>query len=211
MDDLINGVRSFQQDSYPELETLFRDLSGGQRPHTLFITCSDSRVDPSLITQSQPGSLFVIRNAGNMVPPYGTAPGSEAGSVEYAISVLGVQQVVVCGHAGCGAVAALRDGVEGCPAVAQWLSHGRATQALMDAQRDQLSSDELLNYGIEQNVLMQLQHLRTHPAVALALARNAVQLSGWVYDIGSGEVRVHDPGVDRFVPISEQTIVAMTR
>src|SRR5437763_2332951 len=119
MQKLIQGIHRFQQESFRPLQSLFEQLSKGQSPETLFITCSDSRIDPNLLTRSEPGDLFIVRNAGNIVPPHGAAAGGEAASVEFAVAAFGVKDVVVCGHSDCGAMKALLrpEAVAGLPAV----------------------------------------------------------------------------------------------
>ena len=127
MDSIYAGIRAFQKQVYPEKAELFQELAGGQKPGLLLITCSDSRIDPALITQTEPGEVFVIRNAGNIVPPWGEGTASgEAGTIEYAIEALGVQHIAVCGHSHCGAMAAVRNpsSAEGLPAVSSWLRFG---------------------------------------------------------------------------------------
>jgi len=187
---LIEGIAKFAADTVPRKQDLFTELAGGQSPETLFITCADSRIDPSLITQTDPGEIFVVRNAGNIVPRLeadGSSPDGNAGSIEYAISALNVQHVVVCGHSGCGAMGGLQDLdsiVDALPSVRRWLEH---SESLLDTPA---AAD--LNALIEANVLLQLEHLKTYPGVQAKLDAGEISLHGWVYDIGSGDVRAHD-------------------
>lgn len=184
---LSTGVSRFQQERFPELSDHFSALAEGQSPPVLFVTCSDSRIDPSLITQTLPGELFVLRNAGNLVPPHEAAQHGSASAVEYAVAALGVGHIVVCGHSGCGAMGALVQGPEATatlPAVGAWLEHAAPTA-------EHLSGRELADpvpEAIRHNVVQQLDNLRTHPCVAAALEAGELQLHGWVYDIGTGEV-----------------------
>ncbi len=206
MDEIVRGVARFQRDGFPQRKDLFKKLEGGQEPRILFITCSDSRVVPHLITDSEPGQLFVIRNAGNLVPPYAMAPGGEQATIEYAISGLGVTNVIVCGHSGCGAMKALLDpsSAASMPSVARWLDLARPARAVVDSMDSEgLGSADRLARTVEVNVLRQLDSLRGHPAVAAALARNAITLHGWVYDIGSGAITSYDPSQKAFVELAE--------
>ncbi len=194
MNPLFDGVQRFKRLVYPDRALLFRDLARGQSPEVLFITCADSRIDPNLITQSEPGQLFIVRNAGNMVPPWGTGDGSTASAIEYAIEVLNVKHVVVCGHAHCGAISALlrEDGVPGLPAVSDWLRHAEATRRFVARKHGHCTGEEQLRIAIEHNAKHQLDNLRTHPAVASRLSDGALQLHAWVYDIGPGSVLTWD-------------------
>ncbi|MFF3862657.1 carbonic anhydrase [Streptomyces sp. NPDC002209] len=191
MQDLAEGVAHFQQDVFPAKAELFARLATTHRPHTLFISCSDARVVPELITQREPGELFVIRTAGNLVPAHAAAGDGGSGAdgvaagIEYALAVLGVRSIVVCGHSACGAMTALAAGQDlaELPAVAGWLRHA-APAGTPHGEVGDL---------IRKNVATQLAHLATHPAVARALAADAVTLHGWVYDIPTGRVEEIDP------------------
>ncbi len=188
--ELIEGVRTFSANIVPSKQDLFDELATGQSPPTLFITCADSRIDPSLITQTDPGQIFVVRNAGNIVPKLeenGSSPDGNAGSIEYAISALNVQHVVVCGHSSCGAMGGLQnlDGIaDALPSVRRWLEHSEPL----------LETDAAANLDslIEANVLLQLDHLLAYPGVQDKLEAGEITLHGWVYDIASGDVRAHN-------------------
>lgn len=205
MDKLIDGVRHFRSAGYPERRALFEALSSGQAPRVLFVTCSDSRVAPHLITSSEPGDLFVLRNAGNLIPAYSAQGTGEDATVEYAVAALGVEHVIVCGHSGCGAMGALLDpeSLDALPSVAGWLRHARSTAACVatTVAKDATHAHRL-NAAVETNVLRQLDNLKTHPSVAAALARHAVKLHGWVYDIGTGSIRSYDPDRQTFVELA---------
>ncbi|WP_405444811.1 carbonic anhydrase [Streptomyces achromogenes] len=183
MRDLAEGVARFRRDVFPAKEGLFARLAGQHSPHTLFIGCSDARVVPELITRSEPGELFVVRTAGNLVPAHGTGPDGVAASVEYAVAVLGVRDVVVCGHSACGAMTALARGhdLSGTQAIAGWLRHADAARARAARTGD-------VEALVRHNVLAQLASLATHPSVARALAERTLTLHGWVYDIPTGRV-----------------------
>ncbi|MEV4398277.1 carbonic anhydrase [Nonomuraea sp. NPDC049607] len=183
MQDLTEGVARFQRDVFPAKAELFAHLATHHTPHTLFISCSDARVVPELITGTEPGDLFVIRTAGNLVPAYGLEADGVAASIEYAVAALGVQDIVVCGHSACGAMTALAEGhdLSGAPTVAAWLRHADASRARTATAGD-------VPALVRQNVLAQLANLATHPSVARALAEGKVALHGWVYDIPTGRV-----------------------
>ena len=201
---LLAGVRRFQQEVYPQRQAVYQQvMREGQKPHTLFITCADSRIDPELITQSGPGEIFVSRNIGNLVPAYGDAIGGVSAIIEYAVDGLQVCHIVVCGHTGCGAMIGLLhpNKVEQLPLVKSWLRHGDAALRVVCSRNSGASEASTLAELIEQNVLLQLHHLRTHPSVAGRLAQGSLALSGWVYDIGSGTMRVYSESHGEFEPL----------
>ncbi|MEI9981368.1 MAG: carbonic anhydrase [Edaphobacter sp.] len=202
LQELKAGVRRFRTEIYPENEATYqRSVSEPQSPHALFVTCADSRIDPELITQSGPGDLFVTRNVGNLVPPYGEMMGGVSAVIEYAVSALKVRHVVVCGHSDCGAMKGLLhpEALTAMPTVGSWLKNAYAALSVAEslAEPDETPSD-LMRRLTEENVLLQLQHLRTHPSVAGAMAREDLTISGWVYDIGRGEVRISEDGERAF-------------
>lgn len=191
MQSLFDGIARYSQDVHGKNQSLFDELATGQSPEVLFLTCADSRVDPSLITQTQPGDIFVCRNAGNIVPPNdaGLAAEGTVASIEYAVKVLSVSAIVICGHADCGAVKGAMDldSVESLPLVASWLQYA-----------DTAENDDV-DAAIEANVLAQLENLRTYPFIRDAVASGALELVGCVYDIRRGMVRVFD-GKEFVVP-----------
>lgn len=205
MRHLIEGVTVFQRDHFEPNKEAFRKLAGGQSPTALFVTCSDSRIDPNLLTQTPPGELFVLRNAGNVVPAHGTVPGGgEEATIEYAMLGLGVEEIVVMGHSGCGAMEALlkREHLEGLPAVSSWLGHAEEARRAVEAGAS-YDGEKLADAVIEANVLLQLDNLLTHPSVAKRHAAGEVRLHGWVYGIGDGLVRAHDADQECFVSLTE--------
>jgi carbonic anhydrase len=200
---LIRGLHEFKTQIHSQNEEFFNQLAKSQSPHALFICCSDSRVDPNLITQADPGDLFTLRNAGNIVPPYdGTVRGEEA-TIEYAILALRIKDIVVCGHSNCGAMRGLIDKgqLETMPTVKKWLHYSQGTLDVISRNYGDLAGDELLNIAIQENVLVQLEHLRTLPSVTRALLKREIELHGWVYKIESGEVFVYDPINEQFLPV----------
>ncbi|MGW3117069.1 carbonic anhydrase [Streptomyces sp. NPDC001107] len=189
MQPLIDNARTFGQ--RPEE---FAKLAEGQSPQVLFITCSDSRVVPALITGARPGELFELRTAGNIVPPFASEhPTSEAATIEYAVEVLGVDDIVVCGHSHCGAVGALvrGDDLTAVPAVRDWLAH--ATPRPAGAVEDPAVAE-----GVQSHVLTQLLRLRSYPFIEKKLKDRQLSLHAWYYEVHTGAVLAHDSASDVF-------------
>lgn len=203
MDELIAGYRRFVKEVYPAQMAHFQSLRANQKPHTLFITCSDSRVDPLTITQSEPGDLFICRVVGNLVPAHGAAPGGVTSAIEYAVRVLGVKNVIVCGHSDCGAMRAFAhpEKLASLPAVESWLEHASTAISLSKRLHWQLPEEEFVERLIQENVVSQLQHLRTHPSVALGLREGSLSIGGWHYRIAEGLVTRYDEEGSKFVPL----------
>ncbi len=202
---LKEGVRRFQTELYAAHAEDYRKAgSTPQQPHTLMISCADSRVDVESITSSNPGEIFITRNIGNMVPGYGEMLGGVSAVIEYAVSALKVKHIVICGHSDCGAMKALLhpESTEKMPTVKSWLTNGAA--ALSVANNSNASGDpaSLLKRLTQENVLMQLAHLKTHPSVAGAMARGELTVSGWVYDIATGQIVVAEDGSRQFESVS---------
>ncbi len=204
MQKLIHGIHQFQKNAFRPLQGLFEQLAQVQKPETLFITCSDSRIDPSLLTQSPPGDLFILRNAGNIIPPHGPQGGGEAATVEFAVAVLGVRDVIICGHSHCGAMQGVLEPerVADFPTIAAWLVHAEATRRIIRDNYAHLDGERLLTATIEENVLVQLENLRTLPCVASRLAHGDLHLHGWVYKIETGDVFAFDPEAGQFIPLA---------
>lgn len=205
LEQLKDGVRRFRKDVYARNAELYaRAASDAQRPHTLFITCADSRIDPNEITQTGPGEVFVTRNIGNMVPAYGEMLGGVSAVIEFAVQGLRVKHVVICGHSDCGAMKALMhpDSVKAMPTVTSWLTNARAALTVAETLHNKQEwRRDMLTLLTEENVLLQLQHLKTHPSVAGAMAQGELTVSGWIYDIGSGKVSIVEDGQRQFVPV----------
>lgn len=194
MRKLLKGVHQFQMNYFSSHREFFEQLSQGQHPRILFITCCDSRIDPNLITQTEPGELFIIRNVGNIVPPFGAHANAEAAAIEYAIDVLGIQEIVVCGHSHCGAISGLLKGnrlSDQLPSVHAWLRYAESTRRVVLENYQALEGDELLNAAIEEHVLIQLENLRTYPSVHARLYRGQLNIHAWVYKIETGGIIVY--------------------
>ncbi|POT59903.1 carbonic anhydrase [Citrobacter amalonaticus] len=204
MKEIIDGFLKFQRNVFPERAELFKHLATRQNPRALFISCSDSRLVPELVTQREPGDLFVIRNAGNIVPSYGPEPGGVTASVEYAVAVLRVTDIVICGHSDCGAMTA----IAGChcmntlPAVDHWLRYADSARVVNES-RTHGSLQEKTAAMVRENVIAQLANIQTHPSVRLALEEGRIALHGWVYDIESGNIAAWDGANRRFVSLAE--------
>jgi carbonic anhydrase len=200
-----HGALKFQREAYPKKRELFHRLSSGQNPEALFITCADSRIETGLITQSEPGDLFILRNAGNIVPPHSNETGAMTASIEYAIGVLKIPHIVICGHTECGAMkgAMTRDQLTGLPHVKEWLGYSQGAVDVVEALCEGRSDDEKMSMLLEQNVKLQLQHLKTHPTVAVAMATGSVRLHGWVYDIRTGEIRAYDEETNNWYAVEQ--------
>jgi len=206
MKKLVRGLREFRATYFSTHRELFEQLSHKQKPRVLFITCSDSRIDPTLITQAAPGELFVIRNAGNIIPPFGATNGGEGATVEYAIHALGIEQIVVCGHSHCGAMKGLLQLgklEEEMPLVYDWLRHAEATRRLVKENYEEYEGEELLEITIAENVLTQIENLQTYPVIHSRLYQGRLKIYGWVYHIETGEVFAYDANDHTYVSLPQ--------
>jgi carbonic anhydrase len=203
MEHLLGGIHQFRTQVFDHERQFYQQLATGQSPSALFVSCSDSRVDPSLITQSGLGELFVVRNAGNIVPPYGASNGGESAAIEYAVAVLGVKDIVVCGHSQCGAMKALLhpESTAKLPMVRTWLGHAEATRRLIEENYPNHHGEALLEIAVQEHVLMQIENLQTHPSVAAKLQRKELTLHAWVYALETGEIRAFSSEQEEFVPL----------
>jgi carbonic anhydrase len=199
---ILDGITDFHDHYFASHRELFEHLSHGQNPEILFITCSDSRIDPFLITQSQPGDLFVIRNVGNIIPAYSPINGAEAAGIEYALTALNVKDIVICGHSHCGAMKGLiqiNSLSEKMPSVYNWLRiHGEPTQRLVKDNYKDYPHDQLLKITIEQNVLTQIDNLETYPVVRSKIHSGLITIHAWIYEIESGVVFAYDSNSGKF-------------
>jgi carbonic anhydrase len=204
VEKLLGGIARFQKHVYPQHQDLFEKLALNQRPDALFITCADSRIDPCLLTQTKPGELFICRVIGNIVPPYPEAIGGVSATIEYAVGVLRVPAVIVCGHTDCGVMkgALHPEALDSYPNVRAWLRYAGVEQ------RDATPSPEFLLALTEHNVVAQLRNLRSHPAVSARLQEGDLALHGWVYHIGPGAVTAWDEAAGKFLAPASDTVAS---
>jgi carbonic anhydrase len=202
MKKLIRGLHEFKSQYFSDHSDLFIELVRGQKPRVLFITCSDSRIVPNLITQAEVGELFIIRNAGNIIPPYGAANGGEGATVEYAIHSLGIDQIIICGHSHCGAISGLlklNDLQAEMPLLYNWLKHTEATRRLVMENYSHYQGEELLEVAIAENVITQIENLKTYPVIHSRLYQGRLKIYGWIYHLETGEVLAYDPESHAYV------------
>lgn len=205
MQKLTEGLHKFKDDEWGKYQGLFYRLSKeGQNPHTLFITCSDSRVLAELITQSQPGDLFVVKNIGNIVPSYSVtgSSNSTAAAIEFAVEVLGVKDIVVCGHSLCGAMSALLEGLpksDTMPHLCEWLELAAPVRKIVESNYNHLTDPvaRTTAAGLE-NVLFSLENLRSYPIVEKRLADGTLHLHGWFFKINTADMYAYDPVTGQF-------------
>ncbi len=206
---LIQGLNAFHDNYFTDNRELFERLSNGQSPDVLFITCSDSRIDPCLITQAQPGELFVMRNVGNIIPSYGATGGAEAAGIEYAVQALGIKDIIVCGHSHCGAMRGLLQIgslAEQMPLVYDWLKrHGEATRRLVMDNYASLEPEKMLKIAIEQNVLTQIENLETYPSIRSKLHSGQLSLHAWMYEIETGTVFAYNAAQRQFTLLEKRS------
>jgi carbonic anhydrase len=200
---LYKGIHKFQEAFFKKEEDFFRRLSEKQSPEVLFITCSDSRVDPNLVTQSRPGELFIVRNVGNIIPPYDSIKdkNSVAAAIEFAVLDLKVKDIIVCGHSNCGAMQALfKDEKEfdDKPHLRDWLDIASPVKTVLERFYADLPEESRFRITEEENILIQLDNIQTYPFVAEALRKGELYLHGWYYDIGAGLMYAFNPAEDAF-------------
>ena len=195
MRKILDGLAKFQSVVHRKNQRLFTRLATKQNPHAMLIACADSRVVPEFLTQSRPGDLFISRNAGNIVPPTGEYVGGVTAAVEYAVELLRVKDVIVCGHSDCGAMKGLLapEKVSHLKFVSKWLDYAREAAEEVRSGQPKLRGKALLNAVIERNVVLQLEHLSMHPCITGRLRAGKIRIHGWVYEIGTGRVRIYDP------------------
>jgi len=211
LNKIVAGFHKFKTEIFPNRKELFGDLSVRQNPLAMFITCADSRIVPDLITQSAPGDLFITRNVGNIVPPYGQMMGGVSTAIEYAVLALGVQHIIVCGHSDCGAMKAVLDplALKLMPTVKAWLRHSESALKVVEANCD-VSGNEKLQVLTQENVIAQLTHLHTHPAVVAKVASGNLFIHGWIYDIKTCEILAFDAKTGNFLPLDGEFIPVAT-
>lgn len=203
MDKLYKGIRRFQESFFKKEEDFFKRLSKSQDPDVLFITCSDSRVDPALVTQSKPGELFIVRNIGNIIPPHDALKdkNSAAAAIEFAVLALKVSDVIVCGHSNCGAMQALykkNNEMDKMPHLRDWLNLAEHVKDAVLKSFPDSPQEALQEITEKENVLAQIENLETYPFIAQALNEGTLYLHGWYYEIGAGQMYAYIPNTDRF-------------
>jgi carbonic anhydrase len=212
--ELLEGIREFKNSTVLKESGLFAALSKGQSPDVFFITCADSRLSPHQFTGSGLGKLFILRNAGNIVPPYTATetPSGEAATIEFALAGLNCKEIVVCGHSHCGAMKGLMtpDLAKELPITAAWLKHSSILIDHLEKRHpDATDSETLLKHLTQDNVLLQMRHLETHPEVAKRLAEGTLKIHGWYYEIDTGEVYIFNPAKGKFISF-EKTVVEVS-
>jgi carbonic anhydrase len=205
MNPFVNGYRKFRSDVYPRQASKYLALAKSQKPSTLFITCSDSRVVPSVFTQTVEGELFQCRVVGNLVPAHGAHAGGVSSAIEYANRVLEVPHIIVCGHSDCGAMRAFQhpEKLESLKHVRSWMEHADSAIALAKDQFGHLHGDQFLAALTKENIVAQLANLKTHPSVASRLRKGTLEVHGWYYDIGEGTVEAYDANGGLFLPLDQ--------
>ena len=200
---IVEGFLHVHREVFPQQKDLFKKLATAQRPRAMFIACADSRIVPELITQSAPGDLFVTRNVGNVVPPYGEMNGGVSTAIEYANLALGVQHIIVCGHSDCGAMRAVLNprSLDKMPTVKAWLRHAEVAKTMVQENCACANEAEGMHVLTEENVIAQLQHLRTHPSVASRMANGQLFIHGWVYNIETSQIKAYDAERGCFLPL----------
>lgn len=209
MDRLYKGIWNFQRSYFRNEEDFFQRLSNEQSPEVLFITCADARVDPNLVTQSRPGELFIVRNVGNIIPPYDAIKdkNSVAAAIEFAVLDLKVKDIIICGHSNCGAMQALyRDEKEfsNMPHLIEWLQLAEPVKEIVLRHYQKVPDEIRQRVTEEENVLCQLSNIQTYPFVVDALNTGTLHLHGWYYNIGTGSIYYYNSSEDVFELISEQ-------
>jgi len=211
MKRLYKGIHKFQESYFKKEEEFFMRLSKEQEPEVLFITCADSRVDPNLVTQSRPGELFIVRNVGNIVPPYDAIKdkNSVAAAIEFAVMMLKVKDIIVCGHSNCGAMHALykdENELKDMPHLRDWLELSAPVRDFVMKSYSNSSEEIRLRVTEEENILFQLHNIQTYPIVKKALDEGTLHLHGWYYNIATGSIYYYDSSEDVFKPISKQSL-----
>lgn len=198
----MKGIRHFKNNLFLQQKSLFQALKEGQSPEFLLITCSDSRIVPSDMTHSQAGDLFVIRNAGNIIPPY-PIPSGEAATIEFALKKLKVKEIIICGHSHCGAMKGLLnpDIINDLQAVTAWLTHSKQVLERVASKYPELVDDspQKLMCCIKENILVQVENLKTHPFVQEMLERHEINIHSWLYEFESGEIIVYSASHHDFI------------
>lgn len=210
INDLIKGNEKFREVSFPKFETNLKDsVEKGQKPEVLFIGCSDSRVTPDLMLDTKPGDMFIIRNVGNFVPPYKIDDDYHGNSaaIQYAVSVLNVKHIIICGHSHCGACRSLHDGVEGGEEVShikKWLELGkRAKEYTLLAMGSEAQKEQLYRATERISIVHQLENLISFPEIEKRVQEGTLSIHGWYYHIEDGTIEYYDGDSCSFKPLME--------
>jgi carbonic anhydrase len=203
VDRIREGVRRFRTVVFPEKQALYESLAEKQIPYALFLTCGDSRIEPSLLTGTDPGQIFVERTPGNIVPVYdNTVSVGVSASIEYAVAILGVQDLIVCGHSACGAMKGLLhpELLDEIPATARWLKYAQPAVELLHKDYPGMGDADRLKILTQLNVVEQMAHLHTHPAVEARFKAETLGIHGWFYEIHTGRVDAYNTATGKFEP-----------
>lgn len=203
LEKLIKGLHKFQTEVFPIQKDFFQELMKGQNPDILFISCSDSRINPHLVTSAEPGDLFILRNAGNIIPVYSTQSG-EAATIEFAVSELKVKHIIICGHSHCGAINGVfnLDSLNKLPSLASWVkTHIWPTLNLVRSNYPGIKEDALKSILLQEHVLQQIENLKTHPTVMDAIAHHDLTLHAWVYEFEHGDIFAYNEQDGQFEQI----------
>lgn len=207
---LLRGIRHFKKHSFQEKQNIFKALSQGQAPDVLFVTCSDSRIDPHLFTHAELGDLFVLRNAGNIIAPISTTPSGEAATIEFALNMLNIKDIIICGHSDCGAMKGLLAPELGktLPQVNAWLDHARPALNRLEKIAETIQPKQPINLRelTQENILLQIEHLKTHPTVKKKMTEGNLRIHGWYYEFETGEVYLYNELENKFIAF-EQTVI----
>ena len=206
LNKILYGIEKFKKNLHPKHKAIFSSLAKIQQPHTLFITCCDSRIDPNLITSTQPGELFIVRNIGNIIPPFGMdSTPAEGAAIEYALGILQVKQIIICAHSECGAIAQVLSGnllsqenKNKYPSVTKWLF-------MLENLGHHFSREITSEEAAKLNACLQLTHLRTYPIVQEKINSNKLKIQAFYYDIGKADLEMWDETLGKFKTIGEHT------
>jgi carbonic anhydrase len=203
MDRLLNGIKEFQLNYYKEQEESFKALASSQSPEALFFSCSDSRVDPNVITQSKPGDLFIVKNVGSIIPDCGPhwKKSCTGAAIEFALAALSVSDIVVCAHSDCGAMKALYkepEAFKDTPNLLEWVNTAIPAKGGIDAMNDEPTFKKLIEITTKEHIKESLENLKTYPLVAKAMKAGKLNIHGWYYDIGNGSVHTYNNDTDNF-------------
>lgn len=205
-----NGYSQFMKHYFQENKELFASLSKSQKPETMILTCSDSRIDPALLLDAHPGELFIIRNIGNVAPPYMPSRGSTQAAIEYAVNILHIKRIVILGHSNCGACAHMyheyKDNEVKLTHVEEWLNYIVPAKSASMLEVHANPKKNIFELTEKHNIIISLQRLMEYPYIQSDLINNKIELEGWWYDIGSGGVELYNFNTRHFDPLMDEGI-----